>query len=78
MTATSMTVLDLLDALVRIDSVNPGLDPAGAGEAQIAASIARWGRSAGLRVETGRSGRPAPAPSTGHIGLIAATMTEDA
>jgi hypothetical protein len=29
MTATSMTVLDLLDALVRIDSVNPGLDSAG-------------------------------------------------
>ena len=39
MTATSMTALNLLDALVRIDSVNPGLDPAG--EAQIAASIAR-------------------------------------
>ena len=60
MTATSETVLDLLDALVRIDSVNPGLDPAGAGEAQIAASIARWGRSAGLRVEVleGTPGRP--------------------
>ena len=28
MTATTMTALDLLDALVRIDSVNPGLDPA--------------------------------------------------
>jgi hypothetical protein len=36
MTAPSETVLDLLDALVRIDSVNPGLDPAGAGEARIA------------------------------------------
>jgi len=36
MTATSMTALDLLDALVRIDSVNPGLDPAGAGETHIA------------------------------------------
>jgi acetylornithine deacetylase len=60
MTATSMTALNLLDALVRIDSVNPGLDPAGAGEAQIAASIARWGRSAGLRVEVleGTTGRP--------------------
>jgi acetylornithine deacetylase len=52
MTATSTTTaLDLLDALVRIDSVNPGLDPAGGGEAQIAAWIARWGRSAGLRVD---------------------------
>jgi hypothetical protein len=28
MTAPSETVLDLLDALVRIDSVNPSLDPA--------------------------------------------------
>ncbi len=55
-----MTALNLLDALVRIDSVNPGLDPAGAGEAQIAAYIARWGRSAGLRVEVleGTAGRP--------------------
>jgi acetylornithine deacetylase len=60
MTATSMTVLNLLDALIRIDSVNPGLDPGGAGEAQIAAYIARWGRSAGLRVEVleGTTGRP--------------------
>jgi hypothetical protein len=51
MNATSMTALNLLDALVRIDSVNPGLDPAGAGETQIAAYIARWGRSVGLSVE---------------------------
>ena len=60
MTATSETVLDLLDALVRIDSVNPGLDPAGAGEAQIAAFVAEWGRRAGLRVEEleGTPGRP--------------------
>jgi len=60
MTATSMTALDMLDALVRIDSVNPGLDPAGSGEGQIAAYIARWGRSAGLRVEAleGTTGRP--------------------
>ncbi|HYA50016.1 MAG TPA: M20/M25/M40 family metallo-hydrolase, partial [Streptosporangiaceae bacterium] len=38
----------------------PGLDPAGAGETQIAAWIARWGRSAGLRVEVleGTPGRP--------------------
>jgi acetylornithine deacetylase len=60
MTATSMTALDLLDDLVRIDSVNPGLDLAGAGEAQIAAYIARWGRSADLRVEVleAIAGRP--------------------
>ena len=60
MTAPGMTALDLLDALVRIDSVNPGLDPAGAGEAQIAAFVARWGRSAGLRADVleGTAGRP--------------------
>jgi acetylornithine deacetylase/succinyl-diaminopimelate desuccinylase-like protein len=60
MTASSMTALDVLDALLRIDSVNPGLDPAGAGEAQIAAWIARWGRSAGLGVDVleGTTGRP--------------------
>jgi acetylornithine deacetylase len=60
MTATSTTALDLLDALVRIDSVNPGLDPAGGGEAQIAAWIARWGHNAGLRVDVleGTTGRP--------------------
>ncbi|HEY3088199.1 MAG TPA: M20/M25/M40 family metallo-hydrolase [Jatrophihabitantaceae bacterium] len=55
-----MTVLDLLDALVRIDSVNPGLDRAGAGEAQIAAFVAEWGRNAGLDVDEleGTPGRP--------------------
>jgi acetylornithine deacetylase len=60
MNATSMTALNLLDALVPIDSVNPGLDPAGAGETQIAAYIARWGRSVGLSVEVleGTTGRP--------------------
>jgi acetylornithine deacetylase len=60
MTATGMTALDLLDALVRIDSVNPGLDPAGAGETQIATWIARWGRNAGLRADVleGTAGRP--------------------
>jgi acetylornithine deacetylase len=60
MTASRMTALNLLDALVRIDSVNPGLDPAGAGEAQIAAHVAQWGRSVGLRVKVleGTTGRP--------------------
>jgi acetylornithine deacetylase len=58
--ATTTTALDLLDALVRIDSVNPALDPAGAGETQIAAWIARWGPNAGLHVEVleGTAGRP--------------------
>ena len=58
--ATGMTVLELLDALVRIDSVNPGLDPAGGGEAELASYVARWGRSAGLDAEVieGTKGRP--------------------
>jgi acetylornithine deacetylase len=60
MTATSMTALDLLDALVRIDSVNPGLDATGAGEAGIAGFVAGWGRAAGLRTQVleGTPGRP--------------------
>ncbi|HEY1347590.1 MAG TPA: M20/M25/M40 family metallo-hydrolase [Streptosporangiaceae bacterium] len=68
MTASSMTVLDLLDALIRIDSVNPGLDTAGAGEAQIAAYVARWGRNAGLRIETleRTTGRPSVIVRGGH------------
>lgn len=55
-----MTVLNLLDALLRIDSVNPGLDADGAGEADIAAFVAAWGRDAGLRTEIleGTPGRP--------------------
>ncbi len=58
--ARSMTALELLDALVRIDSVNPGLDPAGAGEAQLASYVAQWGQRAGLSVQMveGTAGRP--------------------
>ena len=54
------TVLDLLDALLRIDSVNPGLDADGAGEADIATFVAAWGRDVGLRSEIleGTPGRP--------------------
>lgn len=53
-------VIDLLTSLVGIDSVNPGLDASGAGEREIAAFVADWGRAAGLRVETIGSlpGRP--------------------
>jgi acetylornithine deacetylase len=59
-TTASETVLDLLDALVRIDSVNPGLDSAGAGEAEIAAFVAAWGRDARLHTQVveGTPGRP--------------------
>jgi len=59
-TANDLTVLDLLDALLRIESVNPGLDPGGVGEAPIAAFVAGWGRATGLRTQVleGRPGRP--------------------
>ena len=60
MNTISMTALELLDALVRIDSVNPGLDPAGAGEAQLARFVTQWGQQADLSVEVveGAAGRP--------------------
>jgi acetylornithine deacetylase len=42
-------VLPLLERLVSIDSVNPGLG--GSGEAEIAGFVAEWARDAGLEVE---------------------------
>ncbi len=44
-------VADLTAALVAIDSVNPTLEPGGAGEAEVAAYVAGWAREAGLEVE---------------------------
>jgi acetylornithine deacetylase len=44
-------LVDLLGALVAIDSVNPSLVAGGAGEAQIAAHVAGWARAAGLEAE---------------------------
>jgi acetylornithine deacetylase len=44
-------VLDLLDALVRIDSSNPSLSDGAPGESAIAAHVADWATAAGLRVE---------------------------
>lgn len=41
----------LLEKLVAIDSVNPGLVPGGAGETEIAAFVAEWLERAGLEVE---------------------------
>ena len=42
---------ELLAGLVAIDSVNPDVVPGGAGEAEIAAFVARWCDRAGLQVE---------------------------
>jgi acetylornithine deacetylase len=44
-------VLDLTSRLVAIDSVNPSLVPGGAGEGEIAAFVADWGRAAGLEAD---------------------------
>lgn len=51
---------DLITGLVRIESVNPSLDPSGAGEATIAAFVADWLRRAGLEValQEAAPGRP--------------------
>lgn len=47
----SPDVIDLLEALVRIDSTNPGLAHGAPGEAEVAAYVAAWASAAGLRVE---------------------------
>jgi acetylornithine deacetylase len=44
-------LVELLEELIRIESVNPGLDPTGSGEAAIAEFVTDWGRRAGLDVE---------------------------
>ena len=53
-----MELLPLLERLVSIDSVNPGLG--GPGEAEIAAFVAEWAAEAGLEVELDEAapGRP--------------------
>ncbi len=54
----AVDVLPLLERLVSIDSVNPGLG--GGGEAEIAAFVGGWAQSAGLEVELDEAapGRP--------------------
>jgi acetylornithine deacetylase len=55
----SSELTDLLARLVEIDSVNPSLVEGGAGEAEVAAFVADWGRSTGLDVGVvGEAGRP--------------------
>ncbi|MFZ1908039.1 MAG: M20/M25/M40 family metallo-hydrolase, partial [Burkholderiales bacterium] len=53
--------IELLAALVSIDSVNPDLVPGARGEGEIAAFVADWLRRQGLEVhveDSGRNGRP--------------------
>jgi acetylornithine deacetylase len=61
-------VLDLLDALVRIDSSNPSLSDGAPGESAIAAHVADWATAAGLRVEVLEKtpGRPNIVVHGGH------------
>lgn len=58
--ASDAVSVRLLAELVAIDSVNPGLVPGGAGEAEIAAFVAAWLERAGLEVELADAapGRP--------------------
>jgi acetylornithine deacetylase len=51
---------ELLGDLVAIESINPALDPAGSGEAEIAAFVAAWLRERGLDVSVSDAapGRP--------------------
>ena len=53
-------VAELVSRLVAIDSINPDLVPGGAGEAEIAAFVARWLEAAGLDVSVREAapGRP--------------------
>jgi acetylornithine deacetylase len=53
-------LVEVLSALVAIDSVNPNLVPGGAGEGEIAAYVARWLERAGLAVSLQETaiGRP--------------------
>jgi acetylornithine deacetylase/succinyl-diaminopimelate desuccinylase-like protein len=51
MPVTANQVVDLLGAMVRIESVTPWLIPTGSGEAKIAGHIADWLDGAGAEVE---------------------------
>jgi len=54
------TLLELASELVRIDSVNPVLEPGAAGEGEVARFVAGWLQAAGLEVtiEDAAPGRP--------------------
>src|SRR3954449_12018125 len=53
-------LVELIHALVAIDSVNPSLVPGGAGEREAAAYVSAWARAAGLEARTleATPGRP--------------------
>ena len=66
-------MIELLERLVAIDSVNPSLVPGGAGEGEAAAVVAEWAADAGLQVELIElieltAGRPSVIVRTGRSG----------
>lgn len=77
-------VIDLLEQLVAIDSVNPSLVPGAAGEQRIAAAVSQWATRAGLRadiveptpgrpnviVRSGRSGDGPTLLLCGHLDTV--------
>ena len=58
--AADPTLVELASQLVRIDSINPDLEPGAAGEGEVARFVAGWLRDAGLDVaiEDAAPGRP--------------------
>jgi len=57
------SAVELLEELVRIDSVNPGLVPGAAGESQIVAYLQQRLSSAGFALKSS----PLPTPTTGRV-----------
>ena len=70
MDALDHDVVALLHDLVAIDSVNPLLVPAAAGEREIAAYVGRWASRASLEVEVleATPGRPSVVVRSGRRG----------
>lgn len=60
MATVARDLVELIERLVAIESVNPALVPGGAGESEIAAFVASWASDAGLEVEVleATPGRP--------------------
>ena len=65
---------ELTAALVRMESVNPSLDPAGSGEAPVAQAVVDWAHSQGCR-SSWTSSLPVarPCSSTGVAAVVAAS-----
>src|SRR4051794_26905579 len=55
---SAMDAIELVGALVAIDSVNPSLVEGGAGEGAIAAFVASWAAAAGLEAQRLEGTRP--------------------